>query len=83
MDGFTSNSYAEHSPGGYTLFSAALTEVVMTMMFLLIIMGATDKRPPTGFAPIAIGLGLNPYPSHYYPSILTITLHSYHNFSKR
>jgi glycerol uptake facilitator-like aquaporin len=82
MDGFTTNGYAEHSPGGYTLFSAALTEVVMTMMFLLIIMGAMDKRPPTGFAPI-IGLGLNAYPSHYYPSILTITLHSYHNFSKR
>lgn len=56
--GFASNGYGEHSPGGYSLFSAALTEVVMTMMFLLIIMGATDKRAPSGFAPIAIGLGL-------------------------
>jgi len=56
--GFASNGYGEHSPGGYTLFSAALTEVVMTMMFLLIIMGATDKRAPAGFAPLAIGLGL-------------------------
>jgi aquaporin Z len=58
MGGFASNGYGEHSPGGYSLFSAALTEVVMTMMFLLIIMGATDKRAPAGFAPLAIGLGL-------------------------
>ena len=56
--GFASNGYAAHSPGGYSLFAALLTEVVMTAMFLLIILGATDKRAPQGFAPIAIGLGL-------------------------
>ncbi len=56
--GFASNGYGEHSPGGYSLSSALLTEVVMTMMFLIIILGATDKRAPQGFAPIAIGLGL-------------------------
>lgn len=56
--GFASNGYGAHSPGGYSLLAALLTEVVMTMMFLLIILGATDKRAPHGFAPIAIGLGL-------------------------
>ena len=56
--GFASNGYGEHSPGGYSLVSALITEVVMTMMFLLIILGATDQRAPAGFAPIAIGLGL-------------------------
>jgi len=56
--GFASNGYGAHSPGGYSLMAAAITEVVMTMMFLLIIMGATDTRAPQGFAPIAIGLGL-------------------------
>ena len=56
--GFASNGYGEHSPGGYSLTAALLTEVVMTMMFLLIILGATDQRAPAGFAPIAIGLGL-------------------------
>ena len=56
--GFASNGYGEHSPGGYSLLAALVTEVVMTMMFLLIILGATDKRAPLGFAPIAIGLGL-------------------------
>ena len=56
--GFASNGYGEHSPGGYSLLAALVTEVVMTMMFLLIILGATDKRAPQGFAPIAIGLGL-------------------------
>ena len=56
--GFASNGYAEHSPGGYSLTSALVTEIVMTFMFLLIILGATDKRAPQGFAPIAIGLGL-------------------------
>ena len=56
--GFASNGYGDHSPGGYSLFSALVTEVVMTMMFLLIILGSTDKRAPQGFAPIAIGLGL-------------------------
>ena len=56
--GFASNGYGAHSPGGYSLLAALVTEVVMTMMFLLIILGATDKRAPQGFAPIAIGLGL-------------------------
>ncbi|MEQ1686857.1 MAG: aquaporin Z [Burkholderiaceae bacterium] len=56
--GFASNGYGEHSPGKYSLFAAVLTEVVMTMMFLIIIMGSTDKRAPQGFAPLAIGLGL-------------------------
>ena len=56
--GFASNGYGEHSPGGYSMFAALLTEIVMTMMFLLIILGATDKRAPQGFAPIAIGLCL-------------------------
>ncbi|NOV31007.1 aquaporin Z [Methylomonas sp. ZR1] len=56
--GFASNGYGEHSPGGYSLLSALVTEVVMTMMFLLIILGATDARAPAGLAPIAIGLGL-------------------------
>ena len=56
--GFASNGYGAHSPGGYSLFAALLTEVVMTMFFLLIILGSTDKRAPQGFAPIAIGLGL-------------------------
>jgi aquaporin Z len=56
--GFASNGYGAHSPGGYSLPSALITEVVMTMMFLLVILGATDKRAPQGFAPIAIGLCL-------------------------
>src|SRR5512145_2285613 len=56
--GFASNGYGSHSPGGYSLLAALITEVVMTMMFLLVIMGATDKRAPQGFAPLAIGLGL-------------------------
>ncbi|MBV5317889.1 MAG: aquaporin Z [Desulfobulbaceae bacterium] len=56
--GFASNGYGAHSPGGYSMFAALITEVVMTMMFLLIILGATDQRAPQGFAPIAIGLGL-------------------------
>ena len=56
--GFASNGYGEHSPGGYSLLSALVTEIVMTMMFLLVIMGATDKRAPQGFAPLAIGLCL-------------------------
>ena len=57
-DGFAANGYGEHSPGGYSLLAGLVTEIVMTMAFLLIIMGATDKRAPQGFAPIAIGLGL-------------------------
>ena len=52
------NGYGAHSPGGYSMVSALVTEIVMTMMFLLIILGATDGRAPKGFAPIAIGLGL-------------------------
>jgi aquaporin Z len=56
--GFASNGYGEHSPGGYSVGAALITEVVMTFMFLIIILGATDKRAPAGFAPIAIGLGL-------------------------
>jgi aquaporin Z len=56
--GFASNGYGEHSPGGYSLTAALVTEVVMTFMFLIIILGATDKRAPQGFAPLAIGFGL-------------------------
>jgi aquaporin Z len=56
--GFASNGYGAHSPGGYSLLAALVTEIVMTMMFLLVILGATDKRAPQGFAPIAIGLCL-------------------------
>ena len=56
--GLASNGYGAHSPGGYSLVAGFTTEVVMTGMFLLIIMGATDKRAPQGLAPIAIGLGL-------------------------
>ncbi|MCU1716113.1 aquaporin Z [Pseudomonas sp. 5P_3.1_Bac2] len=56
--GFASNGYGAHSPGGYSLQAALVSEVVMTAMFLLIILGATDKRAPAGFAPIAIGLAL-------------------------
>ena len=57
-NGFAANGYGDHSPGGYGLCAALVTEIVMTMMFLFIIMGATDGRAPQGFAPIAIGLGL-------------------------
>ena len=56
--GLASNGYGEHSPGGYSLVACLVTEIVMTFMFLMIILGATDKRAPKGFAPIAIGLGL-------------------------
>jgi aquaporin Z len=56
--GFASNGYGGHSPGGYSLAAAIVTEVVMTAMFLVIILGATDERAPEGLAPIAIGLGL-------------------------
>jgi aquaporin Z len=58
QSGFAANGYAEHSPGGYSLFSGLVSEVVMTYMFLLIILGSTDGRAPVGFAPIPIGLGL-------------------------
>jgi aquaporin Z len=56
--GFASNGFGEHSPGGYSFLAALVTEVVMTMMFLLVILGSTDRRAPQGFAPIAIGLCL-------------------------
>jgi aquaporin Z len=56
--GFAANGYAEHSPGGYSLVACLVAEVVLTFMFLIIILGATDGRAPKGFAPIAIGLGL-------------------------
>ena len=56
--GFAANGYGSHSPGGYSLFAALLIEVVMTMMFLVVILGATDERAPQGFAPISIGLCL-------------------------
>ena len=56
--GFASNGYGAHSPGGYSLLAALVCEVVMTMMFLLVILGATDKRAPLGMAPVAIGLCL-------------------------
>ena len=55
---FASNGFGEHSPGGYSMVAALVTEVVMTMMFLLVILGSTDKRAPQGLAPIAIGLCL-------------------------
>jgi aquaporin Z len=58
LTGFAANGYGAHSPGGYSLLAALITEVVMTMMFLLVIIGATDKRAPQGMAPIAIGLCL-------------------------
>jgi aquaporin Z len=57
--GFASNGYGEHSPAGYSLLSALITEIVMTFIFLFIIMGSTHKLSPQGFAPIAIGLGLS------------------------
>jgi aquaporin Z len=56
--GLASNGYGAHSPGGYTLVACLVAEVVLTFMFLMIILGATDRRAPQGFAPIAIGLGL-------------------------
>jgi len=56
--GFASNGYGAHSPGGYSMLAALVTEVVMTMMFILVILGATDKRAPAALAPVAIGLCL-------------------------
>lgn len=56
--GFASNGFSEHSPGGYSMLSVMICEIVMTLFFLIIILGATDERAPKGFAPIAIGLGL-------------------------
>ena len=57
-DGFAANGYAEHSPGHYTLLACLVAEVVLTFMFLMIILGSTDRRAPAGFAPLAIGFGL-------------------------
>ena len=57
-DGFAANGYGEHSPGGYSLLSGAIGEVVLTFIFLIIIMGSTARQAPQGFAPLAIGLGL-------------------------
>ncbi len=57
-NGLASNGFGEHSPGGYSMQSGFITEVVLTLMFLIVILGATDKRAPAGFAPIAIGLCL-------------------------
>ena len=57
-DGFAANGYAEHSPGGYSLTASAVSELVMTFMFLIVILGATHRRAPVGFAGIAIGLAL-------------------------
>ena len=56
--GFASNGFGDHSPGGYSMQAALVTEIVMTMFFLLIILGSTDRRAPPGMAPVAIGLGL-------------------------
>src|ERR1700683_1101786 len=57
-NGFAANGYGAHSPGGYPMTSALAAEIVLTFFFLMIILGATDRRAPQGFAPIAIGLGL-------------------------
>src|SRR5215813_7999949 len=57
-DGFAANGYAEHSPGGYSLLACLVAEVVLTFMFLMIILGVTDRRAPHGFAPLAMGLAL-------------------------
>jgi len=56
--GFASNGYGDHSPGGYSLIAALVAEIVLTGFFLLVILGATDRRAPAGFAPLAIGLAL-------------------------
>lgn len=56
--GFAANGYGEHSPGGYTIAAAFVCELVLTFVFLMVILGSTDKRAPQGFAPIAIGLAL-------------------------
>jgi len=58
IGGFAANGFGEHSPGHYSMLAAGVAEVVLTFMFLMIILGATDQRAPAGFAPIAIGLGL-------------------------
>ena len=58
QSGFAANGYGEHSPGGYSLVAGFVAEVVLTFFFLMVILGATDRRAPAGFAPIAIGLAL-------------------------
>lgn len=58
LGGFASNGYGEHSPGGYSMLAALVTEIVLTAVFLFVILGSTSKRAPAGFAPIAIGLCL-------------------------
>jgi aquaporin Z len=58
VNGFAANGYDQYSPGGYTMIAALIAEIVLTFMFLMIILGSTDRRAPAGFAPIAIGLGL-------------------------
>ena len=58
VGGFATNGYGDLSPGKYSMISALIIEIVLTAMFLIVIMGATDKRAPAGFAPIAIGLAL-------------------------
>ncbi|WP_409527479.1 aquaporin Z [Rhizobium leguminosarum] len=58
LGGFAANGYGDHSPGGYSLLSALLIEMLLTMFFLIIILGSTSSRVPAGFAPLAIGLGL-------------------------
>ena len=58
LGGFAANGYGEHSPGGYTMAAAFVCELVLTFVFLMVILGSTDKRAPQGFAPIAIGLAL-------------------------
>ena len=58
LGGFAANGFAENSPGGYSLEACLVAELVLTFMFLMIILGSTDRRAPQGFAPIAIGLGL-------------------------
>lgn len=58
QDGFAANGYGEHSPANYSMLAGLVSEIVLTFFFLMIILGATDKRAPVGFAPLAIGLGL-------------------------
>ena len=60
--GFASNGYGAHSPGGYSMTAALIAEIVLTFIFLIIILGATDERVPAGFAPLAIGIGLQNFP---------------------
>ncbi|MFP4353192.1 MAG: aquaporin Z [Puniceicoccaceae bacterium] len=77
--GLAANGYGDHSPGGYTLLSGLVIEIIMTFMFLFIILGATDERAPKGLAPVAIGLGLTlvhlirPVRYRSSPSVLTLS----------